>query len=198
MNKTFIAIFLIFTAFNIFSQDFDVYPKNQDDKVKMPFVHESLRLNEFQILQREPRMMDMAYAMIVPGYMHFKAKEKTAGYTLLTLRLLGYAGLSAAYFSSKAKGNTLLGDITNTNDVGKTYKISDNWEISENDVITYVSLSIIISTYLYDWIHGKIMLEKKQELIRYKYSVKLKLEKANALSISSKKYIPSLGVNINF
>jgi hypothetical protein len=195
--KIIITVILSIIFLNIFSQDFDIYPKSQDDKVKMPFLHESMRLNEFQLLQRNARMMDMAYAVIVPGYMHFKAKEKVKGYSLLSLRLLGYAGLSAAYYSSKAKGNTLLGDITGTNDEGQTIKISDNWEISENDVITYLSLTVIISTYLYDWIHGKIMLEKKQELIRYKYSIKLKLERNNNISLKQS-YTPALGINLTF
>ncbi len=197
--KKYLLVFLIgFIAFSSKSQDFDIYPKSQDDKVKMPFVHESLSLNEFQLLQRNARMMDMAYAVIVPGYMHFKAKEKLAGYSLLTLRLLGYVGLSAAYYSSKVHGNTLWGSITDSNYEGNTIKISDDWEISENDLITYVSLSIIISTYLYDWIHGKLMLEKKQELIRYKYSVKLKLEKSKSLSLVKSTYTPSLSLTYTF
>jgi len=195
--KQLFSHFLIILSTIINAQDFDIYPKNQDDNIKMPYVHESLRLTEFQILSRNARMMDMAYAIIVPGYVHFKAKEKTTGYTLLTLRSLGYIGLGASYYSSKYNGNTLFGSVTNTNTEGSTIKISENWSIKKSDLIVGTSIAIIVSTYLFDWIHGKITLEKKQEYIRYKYSVKLKLQE-NKTSYIQKNCNPQLSLTCTF
>lgn len=193
----FIFVLIVFISFKINAQDFDIYPKSQDDYVKMPYVHESMRLTEFQLLSRNPRMMDMAYSFIVPGYMHFKAKEKRTGYYLLTLRSLGYIGLGSVYYSSRIDNNTLLGSIIGTNEDPTTIQVTDNWSVKKSDAILATSIAVIFSTYLYDWIHGKIILEKKQEYIRYKYSVKLKLEQNN-LSFNQANYSPTLGLSLTF
>ena len=187
----------MFIVITINAQDFDIYPKNQDDYVKMPYVHESMRLNEFQILSRNPRMMDMAYSVIVPGYMHFKAKEKRTGYILLGSRLLGYVGLGAVYYSSRIDDNTLLNNITGINENTDEIQITDDWSVEKSDLILAASITVIFTTYMYDWIHGKVMLEKKQEYIRYKYSVKLKLEQNN-ISYTNTNYSPAIGVSLTF
>ncbi len=193
-----LSLVLIFIVFSINAQDFDIYPKNQDDYVKMPYVHESMRLNEFQLLSRNARMMDMAYAVIVPGYMHFKAKEKRTGYILLGFRIAGYIGLGSVYYSSRIDDNNVFNTTTGIGETDtQTIKITNDWDVKTSDLVLVSSLAVIISTYLYDWIHGKATLEKKQEYIRYKYSVKLKLEKNN-ISFTNTNYSPSLGVSLQF
>lgn len=192
-----LTLLFVFIVITINAQDFDIYPKNQDDYVKMPYVHESMRLNEFQILSRNPRMMDMAYSVIVPGYMHFKAKEKRTGYILLGSRLLGYVGLGAVYYSSRIDDNTLLNNITGINENTDEIQITDDWSVEKSDLILAASITVIFTTYMYDWIHGKVMLEKKQEYIRYKYSVKLKLEQNN-ISYTNTNYSPAIGVSLTF
>ena len=189
-------VFIVITL-SINAQDFDIYPKNQDDYVKMPFVHESMRLNEFQTLSRNPRMMDMAYAIIVPGFMHFKAKEKRTGYILLALRLSGYIGLGSVYYSSRIDDNSFLESTLGINNNEPTVQLTDELSIKKSDLILATSIIVIISTYLFDWIHGKIILEKKQEYIRYKYSVKLKLEQNN-ISYTQTNYTPTVGVSLTF
>lgn len=176
------AISLIIVSIS-FAQDFSVYPRLPDDKVKLPYVHESLQLSEFQVLSRTIRMMDMAYSIIVPGYIHFKAQKKTTGYVLLSLRSLSYIGLGYAYVESKSRGDKRI-DIFNTNTPDDQIVINENWSIDKGDVIVGTSIVVILSTYLYDWIHGKYMLERKQEMIRYKYSIKLKIEE-NKISFNN-------------
>jgi len=192
-----LTLLFAFIVFTINAQDFDIYPKNQDDYVKMPFVHESMRLNEFQILSRNPRMMDMAYSIIVPGYMHFKAKEKRTGYILLTLRLSGYIGLGSVYYSSRVDDSSFLTSTLGINDNEPTVQVTDELAVKKSDLILATSIAVVISTYLYDWIHGKIVLEKKQEYIRYKYSVKLKLEQNN-ISYIQTNYTPAIGISLTF
>ena len=191
--KQVLAIIIIFLLTqSSYSQDFSIYPRLPDDKVKLPYVHESLQLSEFQILSRTVRMMDMAYAVIVPGYIHFKAKEKTKGYILLSLRSLAYAGLGYSYFESKSRGDKTI-DPFNTNTPDDQIVINENWSIDKGDLIVGTSIVIIISTYLYDWIHGKYLLERKQELIRYRYSIKLKIEE-NKVSFNNSSSPYSLGL----
>ncbi|MBN2669034.1 MAG: hypothetical protein JXR60_07380 [Bacteroidales bacterium] len=158
------------------AQDFDIYPKQQDDKVKLPVLHESVSLNEFRLLSREVRMMDMAYAAIIPGYVHFKAQEKSKAYTLLTLRSMAYVSIGAVYFSAKSKGSALGSYWYDTGDQLGKIQINDNYSINVGDAVLVGAAIVIVGTYLYDWIHGKYLLEKKQEQIRYKYAVKFKLE----------------------
>jgi len=142
-------------------------------------------------------MMDMAYAVIVPGYIHFKAKEKKTGYILLGLRTSSYISLGAVYFSSKARGDKTI-DVFNSNAPEQQIIINENWSIETSDLIVGTAIAVMISTYLYDWIHGKYMLEKKQELIRYKYSVKLKLEENKLSFNNSKPYSVGLALTLNF
>jgi len=196
MNNFFLILITIISL-NSFSQDFSIYPRLPDDKVKLPYVHESMRLNEFQILSRTVRMMDMMYATIVPGYIHFKAKEMTTGYVLLGLRSASYISLSAVYLSSKSRGDKTI-DIFNSNKPEQQIVINDNWSVETSDIIVGTAIAVIISTYLYDWIHGKYMLEKKQEMIRYKYSVKLKIEENKLSFNNTQPYSLGLALTLNF
>jgi hypothetical protein len=158
------VLFLLATSYWSKAQDFDVYPRLKDDNVQMPDLYENTLLNEYQILSRNIRMMDMPYSAIVPGYIHFKAKDYATGYALLGTRLLGYAGLLISSNNLKNIGVN-IGDIPNLGSVYNTQKI-----------MYFSSITLIASSYLFDWIHGKARLEKKQELIRYRYSIKLKMD----------------------
>ena len=187
-------LLIVISASSLFAQDIDIYPHTQGDKLKMPYVHESMKLKEFQILSREARMMDMAYAIIIPGYMHFKAQENLKGYVLLGLRSTAYIGLGAVYISSKVRGDTFWGSVTGSNTPEEQINLAGQWAFTTSDLVEGVSLFLIVSTYIYDWIHGKAILERKQELIRYKYSLKLKLEHLNYNNGTSQNYAPSVNL----
>ncbi|HKK58170.1 MAG TPA: hypothetical protein VJ937_01715 [Salinivirga sp.] len=178
---------IIFTFISVMSsaQDFDIYPRLQDDKIKTPGINANMTADEFSLLSRNIRMMDMPYSLIVPGYIHFKAKDNTVGYTLLGLRIAGYTGLAInAYrliiFDKRAE-NIITG--------------KNNLKQDQNLFIT--SSILILGSWLFDWIHGKYRLEKKQELIRYKYGIKLQLEKSQR-NYSQKNYVPSLMLTYKF
>lgn len=185
-------VFLLLISFPLISvsQDFDIYKRITDDKVKIPKIYSSTQLYEFQLLSRNARMMDMAYAMIVPGYVHFKAKEKKAGYYLLGGRVVGYAGLAYSYYWLADQGESIFGGIINNQD-------SDDIEIRTYKYIGAASIAVIFFTYFYDWIHGKVMLEKKQELIRYKYGFKLEMEGSGRINPHNRTY-PSFSVSYSF
>jgi len=198
MNYILYTLLFFITPVVSLAQDFDVYPHAQDDKVKMPYVHESMKLKEFQVLSREIRMMDMTYALIIPGYVHFKAQEKTKAYVLLALRSAAYIGLTSVYISSKVRGDTFWGGITNTNTPEEQINLAGQWILTTSDLVEGLSIFVIITTYLYDWIHGKFELERKQELIRYKYSIKLKLEHLNYNNGTSQNYTPNISFSYYF
>ncbi len=190
--KSSLFLFAIFFAGSFlfaelcFSQDFDVYPKMNNDNFNFPSVYEKMQYQEFQLLSRDVRMMDMGYAVFVPGYVHFKAEDKATAYALLGGRLLGYAGL--LYNLNTVKKSTVeFADIFNGE---STYK---------DDVFVFTSAVILIGgTYLFDWIHGKWRLENKQEAIRYRYSFKMQLLDAKATRLSDVSYIPSVSFQFKF
>jgi len=181
-NKLFI-VFLLLLGNIVQAQDFDIYPRLKDDNIEMPKVYENTLFDEYQLLSRNVRMMDMAYSAIVPGYVHFKAKDFATGYSLLGVRLLGYSGLALTYNNMNKQG-LKIGDISN---LGSDY--------NQDKVIFYSSITLIVSSYLFDWIHGKYRLEKKQENIRYKYSIKLKM---NSLTYRQNNLIPCLSLTYKF
>lgn len=184
--KQLLFTLLLLSFQNILGQDFDVYKRTVDDKIKITGIYENMLLEEYQILSRDMRMMDMSYAMIIPGYIHFKAKENRRGYQLLSARILGYTGL-IIYSKRRANQSKRLLDYLSRKDK----------DIDFNDKLLFsTSLGLVVSSYLYDWIHGKYILEKKQENIKYKYGIKFKMEEN--LSFSSNESTPSISISLNF
>ncbi len=160
---------LLFTALllSVRSQDIDIFAKHKNDNFKLPAINGKMSFAEFQLLDRNLRMQDMLYAMIVPGYAHFRAKDKATGYTLAGLRI---AGFGAWYYVHEKTGAGL-------SDMLKSLGLPDSGKkklfAREKNLLLYSSL-VIVGTYVYDWIHGKYRLEKKQNMIRYKYGLKLR------------------------
>lgn len=167
------------------AQDFDIYPRMKDENVEMSSLYENTQFKEYQLLSRNIRMLDMAYAAIVPGYVHFRAKDYTMGYSLLGTRVAAYAGLAYNYSSMNKINKSILEIPT----LGSEYKT--------DKVIFYSSMSIIVSSYLFDWIHGKMRLEKKQELIRYRYSIKLKMNQLTQVNYPNN-LSPNLSISYRF
>ncbi len=195
MKKILIILSLILVKSMVFSQDIDLYNIKKDDNITSPKIPSTMSFNEFQLLSQNLRMKDMMYAIIVPGYVHFKAKENKTAYTLLTLRTASYIGLGASYFSSKARGDKWYSGLINSKDNTNNIQITEDWSVKKSDVVVVASMVTIFSTYLYDWIHGQYKLQKKQNMIRYKYGIKLKLEQNLSSNI---KFSPALGLSVKF
>ncbi len=190
--KTIATILFVFIAFSGFSQDFDLYSKKQDDKVIMPSVQEMLTADEFQLLSREARMMDMFYSAVVPGLIHFKAKDRITGYSLVGLRVVSYAGLGITWYKLKKEGYSLFQQKADDNTV-----LLGRWSVTTYQDIALASMALMATTYLYDWIHGKYRLEKKQELIRYRYGLKLQIQHS-PYNPKYSQLVPSFTINYSF
>jgi len=190
MKTIFTLIFsfvLLILSQNLLAQDYDVYKRTVDDKIKIPEIYKNMLLEEYQMLSRDIRMMDMSYAMFVPGYVHFKARENKTGYYLLGTRLVGYAGLATYYSRRKHEDKQLWDYLSGKDD-----------DIDVNDKVLFASsLTLIIGSYLYDWIHGKYMLEKKQENIKYKYGIKFKMEESISYN-PNYNVTPAISITLNF
>jgi len=195
MKKLFIILFFVFTDIIAFSQDIDLYKINKDDNVKSPKISSAMSFDEFQLLSRDLRMKDMMYAIIVPGYVHFNTKENKTGYVLLGLRSASYIGLGATYFSSKARGDKWYSKFSNSNNDVGNIQITEDWSVKKSDIIVATSIITIFSTYVYDWVHGQYKLRKKQNMIRYKYGIKLKLQQNLSSELD---YTPTLGLSLKF
>jgi hypothetical protein len=160
--KVLLTLF-ISTAFALsaISQDIDIYTKKKNSNYELPSLNPQTSFEEFQLLNRTLRMQDMAYAAIVPGYVHFKVKDPTLGFSMLATRLTGYSGL---YYVLSDNSYSLIELINNNPPIA-----ANSEEFTSQKNITYAALGLIIGSYLFDWIHGKHRLEKKQEMIRYKF-----------------------------
>ncbi len=155
MRKILIIIILFAGAGHVFSQDLEVFNRYQDDMLTAPILPEGMSFDEFRILSRNIKLMDMAAGTVFPGYISFKAEEPTAGYIFMGVRILGYAGA--------------LYELVKYNNEGFPQVLSNQFDRN----FTYVTMGVLISSYLFDWVYGKTQLEKKQEAIRYKYRLKL-------------------------
>ncbi len=174
MKYILLFIVSLFFVINAMSQDIDIYRKGKDDNIKTPHIPLGMSKKEFQLLSTNLRLKDMLYAMVVPGYVHFKAQEKPMGYTILGARTVGFIGLGAVYYSAQVNGEDWweLGGSDNPDDI---ITIGDDWTVRKSDVILVASATLIMTTYLFDWIRGENILKRKQNNIRYKYGMKLKL-----------------------
>jgi len=183
MRTKLFIVFLLLLNNILQAQDFDIYPRLKNDNIEMPKVYENIRLDEYLLLSKNVRMMDMAYSAIVPGYIHFKARDFATGYSLLGARLLGYSGFFIISYDMKNIGLKVT-DFSSLSSY-----------INKEMGIFVSSITLIVSSYLFDWIHGKYRLEKKQEYIRYKYSIKLKM---NSMTYNNKSLTPYVSITYNF
>ncbi|MBN1651309.1 MAG: hypothetical protein JW857_08275 [Bacteroidales bacterium] len=182
-------IILFFFSVSVLAQDLDIYAKKKNSNYELPFLNPQTSFEEFQILNRTLRMQDMVYAAIVPGYIHFKVKDPTLGYALLGARTSGYLGL---YYVLTDNSYSLV-ELINNNPPNSANSADFNTQKN----ITYTALGLIIGSYLFDWIHGRHRLEKKQELIRYKYGMKLSLGFKPTQGFKQQA-IPTIGLRYSF
>ncbi len=177
--KRFIVLTLLLTLFFVsFSQDVDLYQKNENDNFNLPQISWQMNYHEYSLLSKHFRMQQMLYAMVLPGYMHFYADEKTTGWILFTTRMMVYSTFLYTYYYAYEHRRE-----SNVNQV----LLSSN--------VLWTEAGIVMMNYFYDIIHGKYMLDKKQRLIRYKYSMKMQLSAVQ--SLDGKAY-PTLGIKVNF
>jgi len=168
MKRILILLLVIFSINNVFSQDIDFFLKNKNENYSFPSIPADMTFQEFNLLSQTFRMQDMLFATIVPGYVHFKAQENAYGYSLVGVRTVALSALTYEYIHLK---NT----VSDTINFIKFIKDSQQFTAG-NKTDTYIvgiSLLTITATYLFDLIHGKYILQKKQEKIRFKYSPKL-------------------------
>jgi len=186
MIRLFFSFLLFFFFTQVNAQDIDLYKKDKNDNYKLPQISKQMTAEEFELLSHNMRMKDMLYASMVPGYVHFKAKENKQGYWLLGIRSASYLMMGGLYLSGKDE--LLHIDTENLSDE----ELSDAKRYQN---LFYTALSIATATYLYDVIHGDWMLHKKQERIRYKYAIKAG---KHPVSYSDKSLYPSLALTIQF
>ena len=184
MKILLLTLLSLFIGMNLMSQDIDIYRKGKDDNIKTPELPLGMGKQEFQLLSTNLRLKDMLYAMVVPGYVHFKAQEKPMGYAILGARTVGFIGLGAVYYSAQINGENWY-DIGGDPNPGDVITIGNGWQVKKSDVILVTSATLIISTYLFDWIRGENLLHRKQDKIRYKYGIKHELQKAYSYNPSS-------------
>ena len=171
----------------LFSQDIDVFKRDLNDRFKLPKIPSEMTQDEFSTLSTNIRLMDAVEAIVVPGLIHFKLKENKTGFALLGARVIGYAGL---YYVNHNAINNFLGD--NNQQVEFT---SD--EAKRNTYITLGSIFLVAESYFYDWIHGRDLLEIRQQKIRYKYSLKLSSDKTYNPTRTTQ-YTPELSLQLTF
>ena len=167
--KQFISLLLLITIYgNFFGQDIDFYHKQNNDLFKMPSINKQMSFKEYQILSQSFRMQDMMYASLVPGYVHFKAQDYATAYGILAVR----TSAAVVIFYEQ---NWISKNIADTSFWATLFN-NKNTNVPENHakILTTATL-VFVSSYLFDIIHGKYRLEKKQEAIRYKYSMKASL-----------------------
>jgi hypothetical protein len=167
MKKSIVTIVFVFVGVMLFSQDVDFYLKRKNDNFDMPKIPSHMSFDEFNLLSQNYRMQDMMFALVVPGYIHFKAQENKTAYIELAISGISYSAIAYEYLWLKKN----VSDSSNLMSYLRDYKKLDATAKSHTDVIT-AAIVLISANYLFDIIHGKYILEKKQNKIRFKYSIR--------------------------
>ena len=184
--KKYLLFLISVYVFQIQAQDLDIYKKDINSNFKIPAIPEEMSYMEFKSLSTNIRMQDIGIAMLFPGHIHFKTGEKQTAYYILGARITGYAGL--IYMSTKS-ASAFETVFNNTSGAG---------EITTSDkIISYGSLLLIGTSFLYDWIHGKYKLEEKQTKIRYKYARK-KWQPGLGFIRLKEKFYPGMNIKYTF
>ncbi len=187
MKKFSFVLMVILFTIKASAQDIDVFKRNLNDHFSIPQIADSMSFEEFKTLSTNLRLMDAMEAMIVPGLIHFKVKDKTTGWILVGTRLAGYGGLVYVNFHKDG----LWSDVFN-------YQTLNSDESKSDYYIALASVGLIAGSYLYDWIHGRSLLDKKQQKIRFKYAVKVRKDvSAFPYNYNSTAY-PELALQIMF
>jgi hypothetical protein len=188
--KAVLALFLVVAlGTTTYSQDIDIYSQKKNINYEFPYLNSQISFEEFQLLNRTLRLQDMAYAAIVPGYVHFKVKDPLMGWSMVAYRAVGYAGLTYVILD----GSYSITDLLN----GTPSSTSNVSDYNSQQDITYISIAIVLSSYMFDYIHGRHRLEKKQEMIRYKYGLKFNMSFAEP-PIKEGNFIPTFGMRYSF
>ena len=167
MKKIILLSAIIFSTLLAFAQDIDFYLKGKNDNFSLPKIPEEMTFNEFYLLSQTFRMQDMIFATVVPGYIHFKAQENKTGYALVGARAIALSALTYEYFKLKQQTSSLT--LTQFLVYG-----GQNQILTKTDrIVISMALTTALTSYIFDIIHGKYILEKKQEKIRYKYSPRI-------------------------
>ncbi len=183
-NPIFLFVFLLFST-SVLSQDIDIYQKSKNDNYNMPQIDQAMSFEEFELLSQNVKMKDMLYAMIVPGRLHFKADSKKMGRWLVGVRGFSYATIGGVYWYANNKYRNI-----------KIDDIQDQENAPPLKEILYGAVSVAVGTYLFDLIHGENVLKRKQEKIRYKYSIRLQTQCRHLMGYDSN--YPSVGLVLNF
>ena len=160
--KYWIFVIWLFTGMFSQAQDLDIYKHQKNSNFDIPDIPQNMTYEEFKVLSTDLRLQDMAIAMILPGHAHFKIGEKKTGYYILGTRLTGYLGWVYLALTDESLSGIVLKDNLDI----------DSNVSTEDKIIAYGSVALMMGSYLFDWIHAKYKLEEKQNKIRYKYAKK--------------------------
>ncbi len=184
MKYLILLVFSISFLLEINAQDIDLYKKDKNDNYILPTINNQMTYEEFELLAEHMRMKDMMYAVAVPGYIHFKAKENKKGYWLLGIRMASYLTAGIVYLNANAEYEGVRLKELLYNDKGT------------HTNMLYGAITVALATYGYDLIHGDYILHKNQEKIRYKYAIMLG-KHPTSYNTDTNLY-PSLALKIQF
>ena len=185
MIKVLPFFFFILFAHTLLSQDIDIYQKGKNDNYNMPVIDQAMTYKEFNLLSQNVKMKDMLYGIMVPGHIHFKSNSRQMGFWLVGVRATSYATIGWVYwYANKYSKNIVLS------------KIQNNEGEPPLKTILYGAVVVAASTYVFDLIHGEGVLKRKQEKIRYKYSLKLQSEATSMQNLNNS--FPAMNLVVNF
>ena len=178
-------------------------------------IPKEMTFEEYQDMNRRLTVGLVLAAIPVPGMIHFYAGEKKTGIKILGVAtlglgsiLLGVSGLEEGDFPKSDYELMILNPgnkdserqfekvpvfLTNTDTTFKLHEIFREQKGGSGALIL-LGAALLIGDYVYDFIHGVRVIERKRDRVRYKYGQTLSLELEPTINLNNR----SVGLKLSY
>ena len=186
-----VVLLLVALALKLSAQDISSFITQMKGVTRLP---QNMTFGEFEKLQRNVTWQRLFAAAVLPGYIHFYAGHKRAGYTIATVRSAG-AMLTAYALADEIRQSSSLGvPLFGVSDTLNAYKARSE----RNLALFFIGLALNTAGYAFDWGHGDFIIERERNAVLYKYGLQKNWQPAVGVWLDSRRNLLGPTIRISF
>jgi len=186
------VFFLIFMAvfFELSAQNLPGETYEQPVITQLPM---NMTFDEFSKLRRTLNWQRIFAASVIPGYIHFYADHKQAGYAIAGVRMVGAALM----------GYAIADEINRSDNTNVLFSLTDSLNAytartERNLALFAVGMALNVIGYAFDWAHGDLVIERERNTVLYKYGLQKNWQPAVGLWLDSRRRLLGATFQIRF
>ncbi len=162
MKRFILLLFLFFSIVTITQAQ----PRPHCFRTRRPHITKlppNMTFDEFLKMNRQLDWKKIIEAVAVPGYIHFYAEHRPAGWTILAVRSLGFALSAWGLFDQMNHWNEPGGWLSKSGSTSAR---------SQRNLYLFTSgLALNVFGFAFDWAHGDFIIERERNAVLYKYGI---------------------------